>query len=68
MDPRAEFFDQRAPTWEEQCYPDPVRARLIPLVVMFHIRRGVCLFDMGTGTGILHPYLLNIAINLNCKC
>ena len=59
MDPRAEFFDQRAPTWEEQCYPDPVRTRLIPLVEMFCIRRGVCLLDMGTGTGILHPYLLN---------
>lgn len=26
---------------------------------MFHIRRGACLLDMGTGTGILHPYLLD---------
>jgi ubiquinone/menaquinone biosynthesis C-methylase UbiE len=59
MDPRVEYFDQRATTWEEECYPDPVRARLIPLVGMFHIRRGVCLLDMGTGTGILHPSLLN---------
>jgi ubiquinone/menaquinone biosynthesis C-methylase UbiE len=59
MDPRAEFFDQHAKTWEEQCYPDPVRARLAPLVEMFHLRRGVYLLDMGTGTGILHPYLVD---------
>jgi ubiquinone/menaquinone biosynthesis C-methylase UbiE len=59
VDPRAEYFDQRAPTWEERCYPDQIRARLIPLVEMFCIRRGACLLDMGTGTGILHPYLLN---------
>lgn len=59
MDPRAEFFDQHATTWEEECYSDPVRARLPLLVEMFHIRRGVCLLDMGAGTGILHPYLLD---------
>jgi ubiquinone/menaquinone biosynthesis C-methylase UbiE len=59
MDLRAEFFDQHAKTWEEQCYPDPVRARLTPLVEMFYIRRGACLLDMGTGTGILFPYLVD---------
>ena len=58
MDPRAEFFDQQANTWEEQCYPAPVRARLASLVESFHLRPGTQVLDMGTGTGILHPYLL----------
>jgi ubiquinone/menaquinone biosynthesis C-methylase UbiE len=66
MDPRAEFFDQHAKTWEKQCYPESVRARLSPLVEMFHIRRGACLLDMGTGTGILHPYLLNAVGENGC--
>jgi ubiquinone/menaquinone biosynthesis C-methylase UbiE len=59
MDLSAVFFDQHAKTWEEQCYPDPIRARLVPLVEMLHVQRGTCLLDMGTGTGILHPYLVD---------
>ena len=59
MDPRAEFFDQHAGAWEERCYPDEVRARLAPLVEKFRLHRGACILEMGTGTGILHPYLVN---------
>jgi ubiquinone/menaquinone biosynthesis C-methylase UbiE len=59
MDPRAEFFDQHASRWEETCYPDEVRARLAPLVEKFRLRRGACILEMGTGTGILHPYLVD---------
>jgi ubiquinone/menaquinone biosynthesis C-methylase UbiE len=58
MDPRVAFFDQEAQTWETRCYSEPVRARLVPLVEMFHIQRGARVLDMGTGTGILHSYLL----------
>lgn len=58
-DPKSEFFDQHATKWETQCYPETVRVKLAPLVGEFQLKRGSCLLDMGTGTGILHPYLLD---------
>lgn len=53
-----DFFDRRASHWEETCYPPETRARIAPLVAELEIRSGARLLDMGTGTGILLPYLL----------
>lgn len=53
-----DFFDRRAPQWEETCYPPETRARIAPLVAELGIRSGARLMDMGTGTGILIPDLL----------
>jgi SAM-dependent methyltransferase len=54
---RAQFFDQRAAGWEANCYPDPVRARLWPMVEGFGLPAGGHVLDMGTGPGTLIPYL-----------
>lgn len=56
-DPRALFFDERADTWEERCYPPATRERLAELARGFGILPGADVLDMGTGTGVLIPYL-----------
>jgi ubiquinone/menaquinone biosynthesis C-methylase UbiE len=53
-----DFFDQLADTWEDQSFPQDTRKRVSELVVAFGIKKGARVLDVGTGTGILHPYLL----------
>ena len=53
-----EFFDLLADTWEDQSFPMETRKRVSELVVAFGIKKGARVLDVGTGTGILHPYLL----------
>ena len=53
-----EFFDRLADTWEDQSFPLDTRKRVSELVVAFGIKKGARVLDVGTGTGILHPYLL----------
>jgi ubiquinone/menaquinone biosynthesis C-methylase UbiE len=55
-DPRSAFFDERAAGWESNCYPDPVRAKLWPLVESLGLPRGGTVLDMGSGPGTLLPY------------
>jgi len=54
---KTHFFDTRAENWEETCYPTPVRERLLDLVRAFEVRLGERVLDVGTGPGILLPYL-----------
>lgn len=54
---QAAFFDGRADAWEETCYPPPVRERLEALIPEFGVRPGERVLDMGTGPGVLIPYL-----------
>jgi ubiquinone/menaquinone biosynthesis C-methylase UbiE len=54
---QANFFDSRAEEWEKKCYPGPVRERLERLIPEFGIKRGAQVLDIGTGPGILLPYL-----------
>lgn len=54
------FFDSRAEGWEEKCYPPDVRVRLRELVQEFRIRPGARVLDVGTGPGVLNPYLREV--------
>jgi ubiquinone/menaquinone biosynthesis C-methylase UbiE len=58
-----DFFDQLADTWEDQSFPQDARKRVSELVVAFGIKKGARVLDVGTGTGILHPYLLEAVGN-----
>lgn len=60
MESRTRFFDTRADHWEETCYPEPVRARLQDLIQEFGVRPGERLLDVGTGPGVLIPYLRSL--------
>ena len=56
-DPRIAFFDERAETWEERCYPPEARIRLQELIAHFGISSGQDILDLGCGCGILGPYV-----------
>ena len=58
MKKKKEFFDQLADSWEEKSFPPETRKRVSELVVAFGIKKGARVLDVGTGTCILHPYLL----------
>jgi len=51
------FFDSRARDWEKNCYPAPVRKRLQELIHDFGVLPGMHVLDIGTGPGVLIPYL-----------
>jgi ubiquinone/menaquinone biosynthesis C-methylase UbiE len=52
------FFDRMAKRWDDFGDADTLRKRLQALVAMFDIPNGGIVLDVGTGTGILHPWLL----------
>jgi ubiquinone/menaquinone biosynthesis C-methylase UbiE len=60
MAQKQNFFDSRARDWEATCYPEPVRARLRKLIKAFGVRRGEHVLDVGTGPGVLIPYLRSL--------
>ncbi len=55
---KKQFFDQLAVTWEDQNFPPETRKRVGELVDTFGIQEGDRVLDVATGTGVLHPYLL----------
>ncbi len=57
MSSPVEFFETRAADWEASCYPPPVRRRLEALMDEFDIQPCSHVLDVGTGPGILLPYL-----------
>lgn len=54
---KVDFFEARAQTWEQSCYPPEVRARLERLLPEFGLHPGEMVLDVGTGPGILIPYV-----------
>lgn len=54
-----EFFDSRALKWEQNCYPREVRVRLVELIPEFGLKPAARVLDVGTGPGILIPYIRN---------
>lgn len=51
------YFDRMAQRWDDFGDAEVLRKRLEPLVAMFDIPHGSIVLDVGTGTGILHPWL-----------
>ena len=52
-----EYFDQLAPTWDE--HPTQERQECLSSIVKeLGIEPGYCVLDIGSGTGILFPFLI----------
>ncbi len=58
---KSEFFDIRAENWESSHYPGPVRERLTGLIDIFGVISGESILDVGTGPGVLIPYLQSLS-------
>ncbi len=54
---KKDFFDKEAPFWEEKHYLPEVRKRLEELVPKFGVVPGHRVLDVGSGSGVLIPYL-----------
>jgi ubiquinone/menaquinone biosynthesis C-methylase UbiE len=55
---RQEFFNTSAVTWDKRFQTQELLSFLEQLVPKFRLKRGQRIIDVGTGTGILVPFLL----------
>ncbi|MFQ9022066.1 MAG: hypothetical protein ACLR6J_13485 [Parabacteroides merdae] len=56
MNKVADFSDTLADRWDELCYHDP--EKLNDILRRTGLRKGLCILDIGCGTGVLESYLL----------
>jgi ubiquinone/menaquinone biosynthesis C-methylase UbiE len=52
-----EYFDKAAETWDEKFLTSRLSSFLATLVPQFNLKSGQTVLDVGTGTGVLVPYL-----------
>lgn len=55
---RKDFFNQLAPDWDQRFYTPELKEHLKSLVSDFHLQKGGCVLDVGSGTGGIIPYIL----------
>lgn len=49
------YFDKHADTWDKTCFHD--RSKIETIIEMLELPDGASVVDVGTGTGILLPYI-----------
>jgi len=55
---RKKYFNEAAKTWDERFYTPTLSSFLEKLVPQFGLEPGQHILDVGTGTGVLIPYLI----------
>ena len=55
---RKAYFDEQANSWDEKFFTPNLSSFLEKLVPQFGLKSGQNLLDVGTGTGVLIPYLI----------
>jgi demethylmenaquinone methyltransferase/2-methoxy-6-polyprenyl-1,4-benzoquinol methylase len=59
MQNHRDYFNAMAEKWDDVCHHDPVK--ISRMLAMLDIQKGSSCLDVGTGTGIMIPYLMQRA-------